>query len=143
VREAPVFAQVRRFTRKRTTPAAPPVPGTPEAAPRTVEGRPRVRGRELTTFHIVMLLIVTAVVVTAYISNIVKVDALTADYTGLEREEARLVQTRENLRAEINMLSSYSRVQEIATARLHLVHAPQQPVALVVPGIEATDGEKR
>ena len=54
-------------------------------------------------------------------------------------EETALAQTRENLRAEINMLSSYGRIQTIAARDLGLVHAPQQPYSLTVFGIAPSE----
>ncbi len=95
----------------------------------------RSRTRELTTFNIVLLLIVAAIVITAYISNIIKVDALTAELVTIEKEQKQLLQQRENLRAELNMLSSYNRIQRIATEQIGLVHAPQQPFSLTVYGL--------
>jgi cell division protein FtsL len=97
---------------------------------------PRRRSaRELTTFNIVLLLIVAAIVITAYISNIIKVDALTSELVAIEKEQTLLIQQRENLRAELNMLSSYNRIQKIATEQIGLVHAPQQPFSLTVFGL--------
>lgn len=96
----------------------------------------RSRGTDLTTFNIVLLLIVAAIVITAYISNIVQVDGIMSEITQLQKEENALAQMRENLRAEINMLSSYGRIQTMGTGELGLVHAPQQPYSLTVFGIE-------
>jgi hypothetical protein len=64
------------------------------AAPR----RRRMRG--LTTFNIVIVLILFAVLVTVYISNVVAVDNLMIQKIELEREEQLLLQDRETLRAE-------------------------------------------
>ncbi len=99
-----------------------------QAAPR------RRRSRGLTTFSLVMMLIGFAVLVTLYISNVVAVDALMMQQIDVEKEEMQLVQERENLRAELNMLSSYNRVQRIAVEKLGLVHANQQPYSLTVFG---------
>jgi cell division protein FtsL len=90
--------------------------------------------KDLTTLNLVVLLIVTGVVITAYISNIIMVDSLMGTIAGLQKNEAALSQERENLRAEINMLSSYTRIQKEAE-RLDLVHARQQPYSLLVPGL--------
>jgi cell division protein FtsL len=145
---APAFAQVRRFTRRRMQPALSaisrgargnaaafgdaaadvPLEYMQAAAPR----RRRMRG--LTTFNIVIVLILFAVLVTVYISNVVAVDNLMIQKIELEREEQLLLQDRETLRAEINMLSSYNRIQKIATEELGLVHANQQPYSLTVFG---------
>lgn len=95
----------------------------------------RIKG--LTTFNIVLVLIVFAVLVVVYISNVVAVDGLMMQQINLEREEQLLLQERETLRAEINMLSSYNRIQAIATEDLGLVHANQQPYSLTVFGMTA------
>ena len=92
--------------------------------------RRRVKG--LTTFNIVLMLMVLAVLVTFYISNVVAVDSLMMDAIELDRQEKTLLQVRENLRAEINTLSSYNRIQRIAVEELGLVHADQQPFSLTV-----------
>jgi cell division protein FtsL len=124
---------VQRFTRKRT--AAPPPPAAHD--PRTLSDvqAPAARPRELSTFGLVLLLIVSALVFTAYIQNIVTVDRLSVQLTEAEKQEQTLLRRREALRAEINILSSYSRIQKEATETLHLVHAAQQPYSLVVPGL--------
>jgi cell division protein FtsL len=85
---------------------------------------------EFSTFNIIVLLVITALVVTAYISNIITVDALMLELTKLERKETRLLQTRENVRADINLLTSYNRIQKIATQELGLVHSRRQPYSL-------------
>lgn len=92
--------------------------------------RRRVKG--LTTFNIVMMLMFFAVLITFYISNVVKVDTLMMEAVLLDRQEQTLVQERENLRAEINTLTSYNRIQRIAVEDLGLVHADQQPFSLTV-----------
>ncbi len=97
-----------------------------QSAPR----RRRVKG--LTTFNIVMMLMVFAVLITFYISNVVRVDSLMMEAIELDRQEQTLLQERENLRAEINTLSSYNRIQRIAVEDLGLVHADQQPFSLTV-----------
>lgn len=88
--------------------------------------------RELTTFNIVMVLIFSAVVVVTYISNVIAVDRILGEITTLEKKEADLKQQNEQLRASINTLSSYLRIQERALKELHLVHSRQQPFSLPV-----------
>ncbi|MBN1449083.1 MAG: cell division protein FtsL [Bacteroidetes bacterium] len=122
---------MKRFTRKRLQPTlsalAQDVPlEYVQAAPR----RRRLKG--LTTFNIVMMLIAFAVLITFYISNVVMVDSLMMEAIELDRQEQILLQERENLRAEINTLASYSRIQRIAVEDLGLVHANQQPFSLTV-----------
>ena len=102
--------------------------------------RRRVKG--LTTFNIVMMLIVCAVLITVYISNVVTVDSLMMEQISLEKQEQMLLQDRENLRAEINQLSSYNRIQRIAVEDLGLEHANNQPYSLTVFGITPEHAEK-
>jgi cell division protein FtsL len=132
--EAPAFAQLKRFTHKRPQPSLQtPRQDMPldfvQAAPR----RRRVKG--LTTFNIVMMLIVCAVLITVYISNVVAVDGLMVEQIELQKKEQLLFQERENLRAEINQLTSYNRIQRIAVEDLGLEHANNQPYSLTVFGI--------
>lgn len=129
--EAPAFAQVKRFTRKRLQPTLSALSqDVPLEYVQSAPRRRRVKG--LTTFNIVMMLIVFAALITFYISNVVKVDSLMMDAIELDRQEQTLLQERENLRAEINTLSSYNRIQRIAVEDLGLVHADQQPFSLTV-----------
>jgi cell division protein FtsL len=137
--EAHVFEPVRRFTRKSFDAAAGSINQlTREFVVDQVqaEARRRRRVRGLTTFNIVVMLIVSAVLVTVYISNVVAVDQLLGEQITLEKEEQMLLQERENLRAEINMLTSYNRIQKIAVEELGLEHAGQQPYSLTVYGIQ-------
>jgi cell division protein FtsL len=107
----------------------PPLDYVQAATPR----KRRVKG--LTTFNIVLVLIAFAVLITFYISNVVTVDSLMVEQIELQKTEQMLLQERENLRAEINQLSSYNRIQRIAVEDLGLVHANQQPYSLTVYGI--------
>lgn len=112
------------------------IPLTPAQDP------PRAKKKkELTTFNIVMLMIFSAVVVVTYIHNVVSVDRLLMEITTFEKREADLKQQSERLRASINMLSSYTRIQDIALNQLKLIHNRQQPLSLNVYGI--TDSQEK
>lgn len=104
--------------------------------------RQAARHRELTTLNIVLLLAISAIVVTAYIANTVMVDNLMRSITTADREMGLLLQQRESLRAEINYLSSSTRVQKIAVNELQLVHSQQQPYSLIVFGLPKVEEEK-
>lgn len=95
--------------------------------------------RELTTFNIVMLLIFSAAVVVGYIGNVIAVDRLLVDIRRLEKQEAELKLEGERIRASINMLASYTRIQKIAMMQLGLVHSGQQPSSLNVYGLSETN----
>lgn len=129
----PAFAPARKSTRKRRQPA---IDGLQHDVPLDfVQAAPRrKRMRGLTTFNIVLMLIAFAALLVVYISNVVAVDGLMMEQIAVEREEKQLLQDRESLRAEINMLSSYNRIQKIAVEELGLVHANQQPYSLTVFG---------
>ncbi|MDH7515555.1 MAG: cell division protein FtsL [Bacteroidota bacterium] len=91
-----------------------------------------------TAAEIVFLLAVTALLVVGYISNTVMVDASMRTVTRLDREIQVLVQQREALRAEINYLASYTRVERIARQHLGMIHAPRQPISLRVHDLPLT-----
>jgi cell division protein FtsL len=111
----------------------------PLGPPRAQEAKkPR---KEITTFTIVMILVAASVLVVIYIGNVVAVDRLVSEIAVLERREAELKQQGENIRASINVLSSYMRIKRIATDSLHLQHSGQQPLTLNVPGLPAADRE--
>jgi cell division protein FtsL len=101
----------------------------------------RRRMRGLTTFNIVLMLVGFAALLVVYISNVVAVDELMMEQVKVEREQQQLLQQRETLRAEINMLTSYNRIQKIAVEELGLVHANQQPYSLTVFGQVPTDNK--
>ena len=128
----PVFERDKRFTRK-----ARNTPEPPQALGEDFVHTPRDSGRqrELTTLNIVLLLAISAIVVTAYIANTVMVDNLMRSITSLDQETALMLQKRESLRAEINYLSSSTRIQRIAMEKLQLEHARQQPYSLTVFGL--------
>jgi cell division protein FtsL len=133
----PDFARVKRFTRKRHE--IDPMPGAPAVPADYFRSEPKKRSaKDMTTFNLVVLLVVTGVVIVAYISNILMVDSIMNNISGLRKEEVALSQERENLRAEINMLSSYTRIQKEAE-RLKLLHARQQPYSLLVTGLPVHD----
>ena len=141
-RGASGFAQQKRFTRKRQLSGEQQVPHEYQLDDLCPSPKRRL-SKDLTTFNVVLLLVVSAVVITAYISNIIRVDTLMSGIAAIEKEETALFQQRENIRAEINMLSSYSRIQKEATGPLNLVHARHQPYSLIVPGLDAETADKR
>ena len=105
----------------------PPVSTMPEKAKKSPQ---------LTTFGIVMLLVFSAIVVVAYINNVITVDRLLLDIRKLEKQEMDLKQENERIRASMNMLSSYTRIQKIAFDQLGLVHSGQQPSSLYVKDLD-------
>lgn len=92
------------------------------------------RSRELPTIGLIAVLVVAALVVAAYINNTVTVDNLMRSMTRKEKELQSLVQQREAVRAELNLLMSSTRIQAIATQQLRLEHSKMQPFSLEVPG---------
>ncbi len=92
----------------------------------------------MSTFAIVLLLVLATFIVTAYISNTFRVDALMIQITQLEKEEQSLIQEQENVRAEINILSSYDNIYRRATMELGLIRSGMQPYQLVVPNLPDT-----
>lgn len=111
----------------------------PLGPPRTPEVRkPR---KEVTTFTIVMILVFASVLVVTYISNVVAVDRLVSEIAALEKREKDLTQQGENIRASINVLSSYMRINRIASDSLGLQHSGQQPLTLSVYAPAVTGGE--
>ena len=110
----------------------------PLGPPRAANGKkPR---KEITTFTIVMILIFASVLVVTYIGNMVAVDRLVSEIAALERREADLKLQGENIRASINVLTSYMRIKRIATESLGLRHSGQQPLTLTVHGPAAGEG---
>lgn len=86
----------------------------------------------LNTFNIIMILIITAIIIVVYINNVISVDRLLIETTALQEREADLKMQGEQIRASINLLSSYTRIREIAVSRLNMEHNRQQPTSLDV-----------
>ena len=80
-----------------------------------------------------MILVFAGLIATAYISNVVAVDDLMIQRTNLRETEQKLLQQRENLRADINMLTSYNRIHSIALEKLGLVDATERPYVFSKP----------
>lgn len=138
---APAFERVRSFTRSAAADRRAARPGIAEDYVHTPHAKSR--GRELPTLGIVGVLMISALVVAAYISNTVTVDNLMRTITTRDRDVQQLVQQREALRAELNLLTSSTRIQKIATEELGLVHSRMQPFSLEVPGYVPRQAEKR
>ncbi len=85
---------------------------------------------EYPTVNLILLLVVTVAVITAYIANTITVDGVVSDLSQAEKQEKALLHERETLRAEINLLTSYHRIQSIARTNLGLVFSNQQPFYL-------------
>ncbi|MAT39792.1 MAG: hypothetical protein CL946_09335 [Ectothiorhodospiraceae bacterium] len=95
--------------------------------------KPGKQGFEFTTFNIIVILVFAGLIATAYISNVVAVDDLMIQRTNLRETEQKLLQQRENLRADINMLTSYNRIHSIALEKLGLVDATERPYVFSKP----------
>ena len=101
--EADVFAPVRKFTRRKLN-ASASLAGQELAVEYARKStRRRSRSNGLTTFSIVMMLIVFAMLVTVYISNVVAVDELMLEAIILGKQEQKLQQEQMKLYKEMGV----------------------------------------
>jgi len=92
----------------------PPPPPEPPSLP---PGRNRkVVNRRVSPFNIMVMLIVAAVAIVLYISNIIAVSQLLTSINALEKEQREILMEQEMLKARINRLASLERIQEKAEA---------------------------
>jgi cell division protein FtsL len=95
-------------------PAPPPPPTSLPTGPLSpLRNRKAVR-RKISPFSIMVVLIMAAVAIVLYISNIIAVNQLLNDVNALEREHRQILMDQEILRAQINRLASLERIQEKA-----------------------------
>ncbi|MEX2115362.1 MAG: FtsL-like putative cell division protein [Bacteroidota bacterium] len=126
-------------------------PQPPEPAPPSQNPLPPLRNRKtvhrkVSPFSIMIMLIVAAVGIVLYISNIIAVNQLLNDVNALETEHRQILMEQEILRAQINRLASLERIQEKAE-ELGLKSLREPPVWLNVDperirGIEAELAKK-
>lgn len=94
-----------------TTPPPPPPQSTGPISP--LRNRKAVR-RKVSPFSIMVVLILAAIAIVLYISNIIAVNQLMSEVNSLEREHRQILMEQEILRAQINRLASLERIQEKA-----------------------------
>ena len=129
---AHVFGRVRNSMHSGTMPRASSSGALADDYVHTPQAKSR--SRELPTIGMIGVLVIAALVVAAYINNTVTVDNLMRTMTRKEKELQSLVQQREAVRAELNLLTSSTRIQAIATQQLRLEHSKIQPFSLEVTG---------
>ncbi len=100
----------------------------------------RPQKKELTTFNIILLLVVSAAVLVGYVSNVMIVNHLGIKIHKCEDAEKILLLEKENLQADIQRLCNRARIEDYASSRLGLMPADRQPHVLYVQGLE--QGEK-
>jgi hypothetical protein len=104
----------------------------------SIRMQPAVRShkKELTTFNIILLLVVAAAVLVGYVSNVMIVNHLGIKIHRCEETEKILLLEKENLQADLQGLCNRTRIESYATSRLGLIPADHRPQVLYVPGLE-------
>lgn len=90
------------------------------------------RKRKVSTFNILLSLLLLAVVSVLYVSNIIAVNQLVVEVEELKMSVDKIENMSEILRSEINRKSSMERITRIATDRLGMQYPKQPPIWLEI-----------
>lgn len=82
--------------------------------------------RKISTFNVILTLVLSAIVSVLYISNIIAVNQLAAEIGDLKSAYSTIESANEILRLETNRKSSMDRITRIAAERMNMMY-PQQP----------------
>lgn len=98
---------------------------TPQTPTRT--NRP-FRKRKVSTFTIILLLFLLAVISVLYISNIIAVNHLVGEIEEMKTSYTNIENMNEILRSEINRKTSMERITKIATEEMGMIFPKQPPI---------------
>ncbi|GEM_PF-689814 len=110
----------------------PPPPPNVEGGLYTPPKNRKVAKRPVPTSKIIAYLLVSAVLIVLYISNIIAVNQLVSDIHKEEQALQKALNEQEMLRARINQLSSLERIRKRAEEELGLRNAQDVPQWLTV-----------
>ncbi len=102
----------------------------------------KVTKRKVSTFSLVLFLVGTAVVVVFYISNVLSVNHLMRKINACQVKHQQMVDEQELLRARVNKLSSFERIQKIGEYQLGLVFPKESPIPLRIDRDRITEAER-
>ncbi len=105
--------------------------------PRSTAGyviRPNKRGthRKVSTFNLILAIIVSGTIIVVWVNNIITVNRLADDVGKLQAVYAERLNTNAELRAEVDRKSSWERIEKIATEQLGLTFPHEQPIWISV-----------
>lgn len=103
-----------------------------QAPPRT--NRP-FKKPKVSTFSIILSLFLLAIVSVLYVHNIITVNQLVVDVENMKGTFARITNTNEILRSEINEKSGMQRITQIAIGQMGMIYPKQPPVWLDVDDV--------
>ncbi len=117
--------------RGRVFPGNMPAPGSAEEPARNAR-RPGPARRKVSTFSVVLGLLLTAVASVLYISNVIAVDSLAAEIGRMEEDYQALLNEQEMVRAQIARLSGLERIRRIAEQEYGMQYSEAVPGWLTV-----------
>ncbi|HOV98360.1 MAG TPA: septum formation initiator family protein [Bacteroidota bacterium] len=98
--------------------------------------------RKVSTFSLVLILVGTAVVVVFYISNVLSVNHLMRQINACQVKHQQMVDEQELLRAQVNKLSSFERIQKIGEYQLGLTFPKESPIPLQIDRDRISEAEQ-
>lgn len=76
--------------------------------------------KKISIFYFLLFLIVTSILIVIYISNIIYVNNLVSDNNNLKEEINKNIQKNGNLSIEIEKLSSFERISQLASQKFNI-----------------------
>lgn len=78
--------------------------------------------KKISIFYFLIMLIITSVILVIYINNIIVVNNLLTSNNDLREEIRKHIQENEMLRADIEKMSSYDRINSLASEKFGLTY---------------------
>lgn len=75
-----------------------------------------------------IILFAVSIVIVLYVWNKIAVNRLAVEVSDYQSQYAKLINSNETVRGEINKKTSLDRINKIATVQLGLIPPPEQPV---------------
>lgn len=76
--------------------------------------------KKISIFYFLVFMIMTSIILLVYISNIIYINELAVSNNNLKEEIKKNIQSNDQLRIEIEKLSSYERISMLATERFNI-----------------------
>lgn len=84
--------------------------------------------KKISIFYFLVFMIMTSIILLVYISNIIYINELAVSNNNLKEEIKKNIQSNDQLRIEIEKLSSYERISTLATERFNISYRENSAV---------------
>lgn len=82
----------------------------------------RQSGKKISIFYFLIMLVITAVITVIYINNSIEVNQLAAGNNEIKESIKKSVEANDQLRSEVERLSSFERIRSIAKDKFELTY---------------------